>query len=260
MATGGNNSGYIALHRKIQDNFLWKKSRRKEFSEALAWIDILMEVQHSEKPQKIMLGMTVLTCNYGQSLKSIGTWAQRWNWSESKVWRFFQLLKQERMIETKNETISTRLSVCNYSRYDPKRNANETQVKTDNNVKNDNVPNALSELLFSEIKKRKPDYRKPNLQEWAIHVDRMIRIEKRDPARIESVIRWCQQDDFWQTNILCTKTLRKQFDRLEMQMDKGQPPKAAPLERDENGLTPADKLDVQLHQKERTPDYAERTT
>ena len=46
----------------------------------------------------------------------------------------------------------------------------------------------------------------------------MIRLDKRKPERIEAVIRWCQQDPFWQSNILSAETLRKQFDRLELRM------------------------------------------
>ena len=34
-----------------------------------------MEAQHSEKPQEVAFGMTVLTCNYSKSLKAIATWA-----------------------------------------------------------------------------------------------------------------------------------------------------------------------------------------
>jgi hypothetical protein len=72
-------------------------------------------------------------------------------------------------------------------------------------------------LLFLEIKKRKPDFKEPNLQSWARQIDLMLRVDNREPERIEAVIRWCQQDDFWQNNILSISKLRKQFDRLEMQ-------------------------------------------
>ena len=139
--------GYIALYRKIQDNKLWKKKR--VFSEAEAWIDILMEAQHSEQQQEVLLGMAVIECGYAQSLNSIKTWAKRWGWSMSRVTRFFKLLKNENMIETENVKKTTRLTVCNYSRYDPKRiaselqsnrerNASEKQSVTDNNVNNVN--------------------------------------------------------------------------------------------------------------------------
>lgn len=76
----------------------------------------------------------------------------------------------------------------------------------------------LSELLFSLILERKTDFKKPDIQRWAVHVDRMIRLDKRAPEQIEAVIRWCQKDDFWQNNILSAQKLRKQFDQLELKM------------------------------------------
>jgi len=77
----------------------------------------------------------------------------------------------------------------------------------------------LSSLLFELIRKRKPDYKKPDLQSWAKHIDLMIRLDNRNPKRIREVIQWSQTDSFWQNNILSTIKLRKHFDRLEMQMN-----------------------------------------
>ena len=72
----------------------------------------------------------------------------------------------------------------------------------------------LSELLLSLILKRNTNYKKPNLQVWAKDIDIMIRLDNRDPIEIEKVILWCQEDTFWQNNILSTKKLRFQFDQL----------------------------------------------
>ena len=161
--------GYIGLYRKIQDNFLWKEKRA--FSKLEAWLDILMEVQHREQPQQVALGMTVLTCNYGQSLKSINTWAKRWNWSQNKVRRFFKMLKSCSMIVTENEQVTTRLTVCNYGKYDIKKNqsgaqtqrqrttngtASEHHRQTDNNDNNEkNEKNGLTPPVFSSSSKNK---------------------------------------------------------------------------------------------------------
>lgn len=49
----------------------------------------------------------------------------------------------------------------------------------------------------------------------------MIRMDKRDPAEIEKVITWCQQDPFWQNNILSTNKLRIRFDQLVLKMKAG---------------------------------------
>jgi hypothetical protein len=85
----------------------------------------------------------------------------------------------------------------------------------------------LAKLLFDTIRKRKPDFKEPNLQVWAVHIDLMIRRDGRKPDRIAEVIQWCQADSGdggkwkgWQDNVLCTETLRKKFDQLELRMNK----------------------------------------
>jgi len=105
-------------------------------------------------------------------------------------------------------------------------------VNNVNNVKKKYCQNSdefrLSSLLLGEIRRRKPDFKRPNLQQWSVHIDRMIRIDNRKADRIEAVIRWCQADNGnndgtwkgWQNNILSTEKLRKQFDKLELNMQK----------------------------------------
>ena len=78
--------GWIKLHRKIQDDVFWKESR--EFSKLEAWLDILLEVQHSET-QSVILGFQIFKVERGESLKSYSTWASRWNWTLSKTKRYF---------------------------------------------------------------------------------------------------------------------------------------------------------------------------
>ena len=101
----------------------------------------------------------------------------------------------------------------------------------------------LSELLLNLILERKPDFKKPNLQSWSKHIDCMIRLDGRTPECIEAVIRWCQRDSFWQSNILSTAKLREQFDQLEMRMKPivAQQPTTAPLFRGKDGLTPRER-------------------
>ena len=76
----------------------------------------------------------------------------------------------------------------------------------------------LSNFLLSLIKERNPDYKQPNLQVWSKHIDLMIRIDKRPIHEIESIIQSCQQDLFWQNNILSTEKLRKQYDQLKLKL------------------------------------------
>lgn len=47
----------------------------------------------------------------------------------------------------------------------------------------------------------------------------MLRLDKRDLESVQKVIRWCQADTFWQSNILSTeKSLREKFDQLDDRM------------------------------------------
>lgn len=134
--------GYVAIWRKIQEHPFYKE--RRVFSKFEAWVDILMEAQHSKESKEVMLGMTILKCNYGECLKSKRTWAKRWGWSESKVRRYFKTLSKLNQITEKSEGSTTRLTILNYKQYDPKATHEPTQTRrtpdaravTDKNDKN----------------------------------------------------------------------------------------------------------------------------
>lgn len=153
-------------------------------------------------------------------------------------------LTKHTMVHTQKTTRGFIITVCNYDRYQTPANyetdtdsytrhtMNIQSVDTTNkNEKelNKYSPNSdefrLASLLLDLILRRKPDYRlgqpdkrEKTLRSWAVYVDRMIRLDKRVPARIEAVIRWSQQDGFWQNNILSTAKLREKFDTLELKM------------------------------------------
>jgi len=70
-------------------------------------------------------------------------------------------------------------------------------------------------------KKDRRDINEKTKINWGIEIDRMIRIDKRQPRRICEVIKWVfHGDDFWAPNIQSADKLRKHFDRLEMKMEK----------------------------------------
>ena len=150
-----SNQGWISIHRKLRDNQLWTEKR--VFSKAEAWIDILLMVNHKEA--KVIIKNTMITVGRGESILSLGSWSLRWNWNKSATRRFLSLLQDDEMIELKNESITTRLTVCNYESYQDSRNANETQVKRkrnasetqvtpNNNVNNENNENKENSFDF----------------------------------------------------------------------------------------------------------------
>lgn len=97
----------------------------------------------------------------------------------------------------------------------------------------------LAHYLFELILRRNPNHKKPNLQAWSRHIDLMIRVDKRDPANIKRVIKWCQEDTpgkqaegrwrGWANNILSTKKLREKFDVLAIRMKETTDTKQNPL-------------------------------
>jgi hypothetical protein len=112
--------GWISVQRKIRDHWIWKDSEKLKW-----WLDILLEANHTGK--KVVIGYNILECKRGECLVSLQEWGKRWNVSKSVVNNFFALLKKDEMITLKNETITTRLIVCNYGKYQDSQNASETQ-------------------------------------------------------------------------------------------------------------------------------------
>lgn len=89
----------------------------------------------------------------------------------------------------------------------------------------DSLPIRIAKYLFKKIQHNDPKAKEPDFQKWAVHVDRLIRIDGRTPKEIAAVIDWCQENEFWRANILSTQSLREKFQRLVLQMtrDKQEP-------------------------------------
>lgn len=86
----------------------------------------------------------------------------------------------------------------------------------------------LSSLLLDLILERRNSFKKPDLQKWAKEIDLMIQSDGRTPGEIQQLIEWCQQDAFWQNNILSPRKLRKQFDQLALKMGQQIPSEPEP--------------------------------
>ena len=57
--------------------------------------------------------------------------------------------------------------------------------------------------------------RRPNITAtWLMEADRVFRLDKRPIEEALDLMKWCQQDSFWQGNILSPTKFRKQYDAL----------------------------------------------
>ncbi|MGF3113725.1 phage replisome organizer N-terminal domain-containing protein [Facklamia sp. P9177] len=77
----------------------------------------------------------------------------------------------------------------------------------------------LSKFLLSLIKKRNPEHKEPNLQNWADDFRKLVELDKRDLSQVKNVVIWCQNNDFWQNTILSPAKVRKHYDKLVLQMN-----------------------------------------
>lgn len=142
-----SESGWIKLHRKIQDSFLWDKP----YDKARAWIDLLMLALHTEK--KLMIDGSVFVVPRGSFVTSRIKLSNRWGWSLNKLDRFFRVLIEEEMITLEKTRKGTTITIVNYEEYqlmgtteNTTENTTEsttesTQNKNYKNIKNNNSVN-----------------------------------------------------------------------------------------------------------------------
>jgi hypothetical protein len=159
--------------------------------------------------------------------------------SKMQIRTAYEALKNNTMIITAKTTRGMVVTVLNYDKYQNfhryeqhseqhsenatkhPMSAHDTEsnkTRRNKTFSSDSDEFRLAELLFDLIRQRSAEFKAPDLQAWAKHIDLMIRIDGRTPERIEGVIRWAQRDSFWSKNILSTAKLREKFDALVMKM------------------------------------------
>lgn len=129
-------SGYVKINRSVLEHWIFKDAWKFR-----CWIDLISLANYSE--QKVELGGVLMVCKRGELLRSLETLASRWGCDKSKARRFLKLLESDGMIVLKNETRTTRITICKYDDYQSdsvesetttkrKRNADETLTKPNN--------------------------------------------------------------------------------------------------------------------------------
>lgn len=176
--------GFIKLHRKIQDHWIYQEER--QFSRYEAWIDLLMMANH--KQTKVLLGNELVQVQRGQVITSEAKLMKKWNWGKSRLRTFLEILENENMITKKSDRKKTTITIENYSIYhdkevetepqsDYEQTANRPSSDTIKNVKNvnniDDEDNAREEktendalVLFDRYIHPISEYIKQQLLSW----------------------------------------------------------------------------------------------
>lgn len=150
--------GWIKIHRKITEHWIWKDEMYLK-----AWLAILLAVNHEDS--KSLIQGELIECKRGQSLMSLQSWVKLFgkHWTLQRVRTFFNLLKDDQMINTEGLRKTTRLTVCNYDNYQfeqqtnnrqttDKQQADNTQITTNKKNKNDkkkkkSMPNKSADFI-----------------------------------------------------------------------------------------------------------------
>lgn len=150
--------GWISLHRKIQEHWLYDEKRK--FSKFEAWVDMLMMANH--KSNKFLLGNELIELKEGQFVTSELKLMERWDWGKAKLRTFLVLLENDGMIVKKSDRKKTTITICNYRDYqtsdfknrpqaDHKQTDSRLRADTNNNVNNVNNVNNENKLVSSSI-------------------------------------------------------------------------------------------------------------
>lgn len=105
--------GFIKLSRRFFKNPLWKEPR--QLSRAEAWLDLICSARF--EASKEILNNRVIEVRRGEIIASRRFLEQRWNWGSSKVTNFLEFLKNEGMINQRQTSGQTIITLCNYDSY-----------------------------------------------------------------------------------------------------------------------------------------------
>ncbi|MBE5663050.1 DnaD domain protein [Staphylococcus sp. SS60] len=131
-------AGWIKIHRKIIDHWIWTDSKRLKW-----WMDLLLLTNHSDK--KVMLGGKLVVLKRGSFHTSELKLSERWNVSRNTVRNYLNALEKDTMITTKKTKNGTTIIVHNYGIYQDNDDYKKQQTEQQNEQKNEQQNEQQSE-------------------------------------------------------------------------------------------------------------------
>lgn len=147
----GTNSGWIKIHRQIQEWELWEE---EPFTKAQAWVDLLLLANH--KAKSIFVRGVEVKIERGVVGWSEDSLAKKWKWSRKKVRNFKNFLKKEHQIEITGSKVISLIFILNYEKYqseDTTEDTTEGQQKIQQKNTNKNVKNVKNDKNNTNVSK-----------------------------------------------------------------------------------------------------------
>lgn len=94
--------GWISIHRKFQENWIWKST--EPFDKRSAWLSMLFKVNYEDT--KTVVDNTLIELKKGSFITSENKLSKEWKWSRKKVKGFLEKLEADEMlIKSRNRKI-----------------------------------------------------------------------------------------------------------------------------------------------------------
>ena len=233
-------AGFIKLERCLLSKSIFNNEKLLK-----VWIWCLLKATYKEYTE--IIGRQEVVIQPGQFTTGRFKAGEELNMNSSTAWSYLKLLQKNQSIDIKSNNKFSVVTIVNWALYqldknnsdnksDNKKTTDEQQMNTNKNIKNDkNVKKSISSCrtnkfaddaielilaceLYNFVLANNPKAVKPNLQTWAKEFDLTMRIDKRSIEDVRKIMEWSQKDSFWQGNIQSPSSLRKQFDKLTVQM------------------------------------------
>ena len=240
------DDGFILLFRGIQEQPWYKNSDHKS-----VFIHLLIKAAY--KPVKVNFHGCNINLLPGQLASSYEQLARDLGLTKALVQRAIKKFKDLGQISTLNFKKYTVIKISAWSDFQQKTDtasdtlkdtleavntkalnaSSDTAIDTPCDTQNNNtiskdivdptLTNKFStedliaaEYILSKVIQLKPNFKKPNINNWADQVRLMREQDKKNHREICELFKWANKDSFWQTNILSPKKLRSKWDELEI--------------------------------------------
>ena len=245
------NQGWVKIHRTMLDWEWFNDSKTLHL-----FMYLLLKANHEQRSYH---GITI---KRGELLTGRKKMAKETGLSEQSIRTSIKRLKSTSELTIKSTSKYSLINIVNYELYQAKDDKTNHQINQQSNQqvtsnqpttnhkqeckelkelkKTSNVVNKLptidvnsesfkiAQTLFNNILLKNPKNKKPNMNSWALDVDKIIRIDNRTPSEVKRVLNYLKDDDFWSGTILSPIKLRKHFDGLLIKMNSNVTNSAAP--------------------------------
>jgi hypothetical protein len=142
-------SGWICLHKDIQDHWIYKDPEKLR-----CWIDMLLIANFEDS--KFLIKGQLIECKRGQLAYSQETLGDRWKWTRGKVRNFLNLLEKDSMISLKSNHLTTIITICNYSKFQdiqPTKQPADNQLTTSSETADNQLTDTYNNITTKQLNK-----------------------------------------------------------------------------------------------------------